>query len=139
MKKTVLPLMLLLLATVVLCWSAATWKSDKAFVYPDLSGFSSSTAMKRACYVSAEEAESMTTRALVETVVTYPYLIDMYAFDHPDLWFQSAQSLPMIRELCARPDGLAVLRAEAAKAGDDLLLRMGYTGLIGCMERAAQP
>ncbi len=137
-KKTILPLALLLLATVVLSWSAATWKSDKAFVYPDIRTFNSSNAGKRACRVPEEVAKNMTTRALAETVVTYPYLVDMYAFDSIDLWFQGFKGLPMVAELCARPDCLAVLRDEAAKAEGDVLRAMYYGSLIGCMERDAQ-
>lgn len=136
-KKTVLPLLLLLLATVVLSWSAATWKSDKAHVYPDITAFNSSTAKKRACYVSAEEAANMTTRALAETVLTYPFLIDLYAFDSPDLWFRVAKdSLPMVKELCAREDAVETLRAFSANAREDVL--MYCATLIGCMERDAQ-
>lgn len=139
MRKKILPLALLVLATAVLSYFAATWKSDRAHVYPDLTAFNSSTAKRRACYVSAEEAESLTTRALVETVVTYPYLIDAYAFDSPDLWFRGArQNLPMLKELCARPDGLEVLQEQAAKTENDLRLQMGYKLLIGCLERDAQ-
>ena len=138
-RKTVLPLVLLVCATVSLCCRAAGWKSDEAFAYPDVRSFSSSTAAKRACRVPEEVVENMTTRALAETVMTYPYLIDMYAFDHPDLWFQGFKNLPMVKELCARPDGLAALRAEVLKAieaeNDDLY---DYLNLIGCIERAAQ-
>ena len=143
-KKTVLPLLLLLLATVVLSWSAATWKSDVAFVYPDITAFNSTTAKKRACRVPEEVAKNMTTRALAETVLNYPFLLEMYAFDSADLWFQGFKSLPMVNELCARPDCLPVLRAEVLKAleeenddlyNDDLYY---YITLIGCMERNVQ-
>ena len=136
-RKTVLPLALLLVVTVVLCASAANWRSDKAFVYPDITAFNSTTAKKRACYVSAEEVENMTTRALVETVVTYPYLVDMYAFDSPDLWFRGAKNnLPMLKELCGREDAVETLRAFSANAQEDVLIYCAT--LIGCMERDAQ-
>lgn len=138
-KKTVLPLLLLLLATVVLSCFAATWKSDTAHAYPDIEAFNSSSAGKRACYVSAEEAENMTTRALVETVVTYPYLVDMFAFDSPDLWFRGAKkNLPMLKELCSRKDASEELREFPANAQDDGLTPLYCTTLIGCMEREAQ-
>jgi len=132
-----LPLALLLVVTVVLCASAANWRSDRPFVYPDIKAFNSTTAKKRACYVSAEEAENMTTRALAETVLTYPFLIDLYAFDSPDLWFRVAKdSLPMLKELCAREDAVETLRAFSANAQEDVL--MYCATLIGCMERDAQ-
>ena len=136
-KRTVLPLVLLVCATVILCCRAAGWKSDRAFAYPDITGISSSIGRKR-CRVSAEEAQNMTTRALVETVMTYPYLIDMYAFDHPDLWFSGARELPMFRELLSREDGLEVLKEEAEKVENDQLLQLDYHNLIGCVERALQ-
>ena len=136
-RKTVLPLALLLVVTVVLCASAANWKSDRPFVYPDIKTFNSTTAKKRAYYVSAEEAENMTTRALAETVLTYPFLIDLYAFDSPDLWFRVAKdSLPMVKELCAREDAVETLRAFSANAQEDVLIYCAT--LIGCMERDAQ-
>ncbi|MBR5537464.1 MAG: hypothetical protein IKU58_06145 [Clostridia bacterium] len=135
-KRTVLPLVLLVCATVILCCRAANWKSDKPFVYPDIQTFNSSNAGKRACRVPEEVAKNMTTRALVETVMNYPYLVDMYAFDSIDLWFKGVRNLPMMAELCARPDCLAVLRAEALKAENDDLGY--YINLILCLERAAQ-
>lgn len=36
---------------------------------------------RSACYVSREEAESMTTPALLETVLNYPFLVDLFAFN----------------------------------------------------------
>ena len=118
MKRRKTPVILLVTATLLLCHFAANWKSDVAFAYPDVAGVSSGIAKQR-CLVPAKAAESMTTRALVETVITYPYLIDMYAFDSADLWFRQAQNLPMFQELLAREDCLVVLKAEAEKAGDD--------------------
>ena len=139
MKRNLLPLALLVWATLVLSHFAANWKSDKPFVYPDITAFNSTTAKKRACYVSAEEAENMTTRALAETVVTYPYLVDMLAFDSPDMWFSGARtSLPMVKELCGREDAVAALQELGTNAGDDVLRPMYCATLIGCLERAAQ-
>lgn len=138
MSKKVVPLLLLMVMTVVLCCFASGWKSDTAHVYPDIKTFNSSAAGKQACYVSAEEAENMTTRALVETVLTYPYLADMHAFDLPDLWFRGAKdSLPMLKELCSREDALTVLHKQAENVGEDILLRMNCATLIACMERIA--
>ena len=138
MKRNLLPLALLVLATLVLSHFAANWKSDQPFVYPDITAFNSTTAKKRACYVSAEEAENMTTRALAETVVTYPYLVDMLAFDSPDIWFSGARTgLPMVKELCGREDAVAALQELGANTGDDVLRPMYCATLIGCLERAA--
>ena len=38
-------------------------------------------ARRSACYVSSEEADSMTTIALAHTVLDYPFLIDIFAFN----------------------------------------------------------
>lgn len=60
---------------------------DVAYDYPIVPGteqwnsFTSRDERVAACHVDAELLESMTTRALVETVLTYPMLIDMYAFN----------------------------------------------------------
>ncbi len=138
MKRKILPLTLLVLVTAALCCLASGWKSDTAHVYPDIKAFNSAAAGKKACYVSAEEAKNMTTRALAETVLTYPYLVDMHAFDSPDLWFRSAKdSLPMLKELCSREDALTALCKQAENAGEDVLLRMNCATLMACMERAA--
>lgn len=136
-KRAILPLALLVCATVILCDQAAGWKRDQAFQNPDITGVSSNIGKQR-CLVSKEDAQNMTTRALVETVMTYPYLIDMYAFDYPDLWFGRAKELPMFRELLAREDGLALLKEEAEKEENDHFLQMHYRTLIGCVERALQ-
>lgn len=140
MRKKIVPLLFLLAVTVVLCCFASQWKRDVAHVYPDITAFNSSAAGKRACYVSAQEAENMTTRALVETVVTYPYLVDIYAFNSPDLWFHGAKSsLPMLKELCSREDAAEKLREFPASVQEDVLTPLYCATLIGCMERDAQP
>ena len=130
-------LILLVCVTAVLSYQAASWKSDQAFLYPDIAGVSSSIG-KRRCRVSEEEAQNMTTRALVETVMTYPNLVDMYAFDYPDLWFRSARELPMFQELLSREDGLEVLKKEAEKVKDARLRQLDYQIVIGCIERATK-
>lgn len=61
--------------------------NDVAYDYPIVPGtdewkvFTSRDQRVAACHVDAELLESMTTRALVETVLTYPMLIDMYAYN----------------------------------------------------------
>ena len=62
-------------------------KTDVSHVYSVLPGtdewldLGSLEARREACYVSVEEADSMTTRALAQTVLDYPFIVDMYAFD----------------------------------------------------------
>lgn len=60
--------------------------SDQAHIYEVLPGeneWNSMTVGERldACYVGEEEAANMTTDALVETVLNYPYLINIYAYN----------------------------------------------------------
>ena len=56
-------------------------------------------------YVSAEEASKMTTEALVETVLNYPYLSDIYAFNTLQQGIASVSAgFPALPELLSRPD-----------------------------------
>jgi len=59
-----------------------------------------------ACWISSSVLERMTTQALVETILTYPFFIDVYAFDTLELGFSIAP-----------PQGLNVLleREDAAE------------------------
>ena len=84
--------------------------SDEPHVYTALPGTEEWVEMtprerRASCAVSKEEVEGMTTRALVETVVNYPYLINMYAYDKFDMGVQAvAESFPGLKELLSRED-----------------------------------
>lgn len=63
------------------------------------------------CYVSEEEASSMTTDALLETVLTYPYFINIYAYDSPTLGIEMvSRYFPALPELLSRPDVIETLQ-----------------------------
>ncbi|MDY2969812.1 MAG: hypothetical protein SOR83_07570 [Butyricicoccus pullicaecorum] len=63
------------------------------------------------CYVSLQEAKGMTTEALVETVVNYPYLVNMYAFDTLAEGIESVSSFfPGLAELLQRQDAVEALQ-----------------------------
>lgn len=68
-----------------------------------------------ACYVSAGIAENMTTEALIETVLEYPYWINVYAFDSLDLGIEMISSyFPPLPELLGRSDAITELREYSA-------------------------
>jgi hypothetical protein len=65
-----------------------------------------------ACRVDPDELARMTTPALVETVLTYPLLGDMFAFGSTDIGIRAVASrFAGIYELCSRGDALEALRA----------------------------
>ena len=84
--------------------------SSEPHVYDILPGSSEWDTMtlyerRAACYVSAEEAEAMTTDALVETVLNYPYLGDIYAFNTISMGIDIVSGrYPALSVLLARTD-----------------------------------
>ena len=66
---------------------------------------------RASCYVSEDEASSMTTSALVEPVLNYPYFINVYCFDSFDRGIEMlAQSFPPLAELLTRVDAYETLQ-----------------------------
>lgn len=60
---------------------------------------------RRISHVPREEVENMTTRALLETVLNYPYLVDIYAFNSIEEGIEIvADRCPALRELLLRED-----------------------------------
>ena len=54
--------------------------------------------------------EEMTTRALAETVLNYPYLVDMYAYGNTSQGYEIvSETFNGLKELENRPDGLSTL------------------------------
>ncbi len=63
-----------------------------------------------ACYIPQQIIENMTTEALLETVLDYPLLIDIFAYDTTNMGIELASTyLPGIPELLSREDALEVL------------------------------
>lgn len=62
------------------------------------------------CHVSSEEAAMMTTAALAETVINYPYLINMYAYGKLATGIEFVcRYCPALVELLSRPDAVDAL------------------------------
>lgn len=64
------------------------------------------------CAVSQAEVKGMTISALVETVINYPYLLNIYAYNSIDEGIQMVSSyFPGLPELVSRSDGAEALQA----------------------------
>ena len=73
------------------------------------------------CHVPAQLLESMTTEALVDTVLNYPLLINMFAFNTLDAGIRSVASyFGGIEELLARDDAVDKLRAYSASVDEQI-------------------
>ena len=89
--------------------------SDQAHVYHVLPGTEEWNEMEpqeryAACAVSEAEVEGMTTDALVETVLNYPYLINIYAYDSLALGIEEVSAyFPGLQELLSRNDAAEAL------------------------------
>lgn len=100
----------------------------EAHIYPILPGseeWETMTPHQRlaASSVSRQEVERMTTDALVETVLNYPYLVDMYAYNTIELGIeQVSRYFPGLSELFSRPDAITSLQdyafAERMRSGN---------------------
>ena len=108
--------------------------ADTAYIYPVLPGTEEwinigPEGRRKSCYLSAKEVEHMTTRALVETVVTYPFIVDINAFSnwqdpiHPN-WngvkIVAGERFPPLAVLMQRPDAVSALREYQATATTEL-------------------
>lgn len=66
---------------------------------------------RHACSVSVEEVMNMTTSALADTVINYPLLVDMYAYDTIEQGINAVnQYFPGLKEFINRPDALPYLQ-----------------------------
>ena len=67
---------------------------------------------RAACNVTAEEVSSMTTEALIETVINYPLLVDMFAYDTIAEGIEAVdQYFPGLKELLGRSDAMYYLQS----------------------------
>lgn len=136
--KKILTVLLTFMMLAVLCAGCASEKDEKAkqidtpYVYPIQPGteewakLDSQDAKLAACKVEPELMNSMTTEVLLETVLDYPPLINLYAYT------DMQQAIAVVSE---NFDGLQILhdREDAAEciqkaidAGIDDPLRMQY-------------
>ncbi len=92
--------------------------SDEPYVYPVLPGtaewesFPDSAARRRACYVDRETAEGLSTRALLITVMDYPFFGDFDTFNDPMARLITfVDEFPPMTVLSERTDAIEVVRA----------------------------
>lgn len=93
--------------------------------------YGSLTQMAEACDVPVEELQQMTTRALYQTVLDYPLLINICAFNDLQTGIASvSQYFGGLPELFSRPDALEVMRgyqiAEDDEDADIKAILAGY-------------
>ena len=134
MKKipTVLLTFMMLAVLCAGCASGKTKQVDTPYVYPIQPGteewakLDSLDAKIAACKVDPELMNSMTTEALLETVLDYPLLPNIYAFGSAELGIGSVsgyfEGLQMLRD---RGNAAECIQ-KAIDAGTDDPLRMEY-------------
>ena len=134
MKKipTVLLTFMMLAVLCTGCASGKTEQVDTPYVYPIQPGteewakLDSLDAKIAACRVDPELMNSMTTEALLETVLDYPLLPNIYAFGSAELGIGSVsgyfEGLQMLRDR----ENAAECIQKAIDAGIDDPLRMQY-------------
>lgn len=139
-KKRLFPLILFFIVTLIVLGIVIKVDRDKAqladtaYIYPVLPGTEEWNDLgpegrRKSCYLSASDVEYMTTRALVETVVTYPFIVDINANGnwqdpiHPK-WngvkLVAEEQFPPLAVLMQRPDAVIALREYEAAAKAEL-------------------
>lgn len=107
----------LLLSLSGYAFAADIQKNDEAHIYSVVPGsqeWKEMTLEERlaSCAVSQTEVKEMTTSALVETVLNYPYLLNIYAYNSIDEGIEMVSShFPGLSELISRSDGIEALQA----------------------------
>ena len=121
-KKSVLLLaaVLVLLCTVTMSIpsdAASPTQIDTPYVYPlqpntpEWKATISRMDRAAACQIPEDILPAMTTRALAETVLNYPFMVDLYVWNTTSIGFHVLlDDFNGLRELVSRPDGLEVLR-----------------------------
>ena len=97
---------------------------DTPYQYPVVPGTDEWTALTdhveklELCQIPEEILSNMTTRALAETVLAYPLLVDMYAWDSTAIGYQVVSAaFNGLAELERRPDGLSALEELEGETG----------------------
>ena len=109
-------------ASILSLWAVAVFKPaspytiDTPYEYPYVPGtqewidLGSTSARRRASQVPDEVLQHMTTDALLQTVLNYPFLSDMYAFNTIEMGYKAVKKhCNSLREFENRPDHLEVL------------------------------
>lgn len=122
----------------------SSYTIEKAYDYPVRPGMDEWTSYiepeqkLKAAYVPEDILKNMTTEALVETVLNYPLLIDMYAFETVELGYQAVSSIFYgLPELASRSDAITALKNYNIKnfsEKDDIDITYIYANtLIDCI------
>ena len=109
-------------ASVLTLWAVAAAKPaspytiDTPYEYPVVPGtpewlsYATVIGRRKACQVPDEILEHMTTDALLQTVLDYPFLSDMYAFNTIEMGYEAVRKhCNSLREFENRPDRLETL------------------------------
>ena len=109
-------------ASVLTLWAVAAAKPaspytiDTSYEYPVVPGtpewlsYATVIGRRKACQVPDEILEHMTTDALLQTVLDYPFLSDMYAFNTIEMGYEAVRKhCNSLREFENRPDRLETL------------------------------
>lgn len=110
-------------ASILSLWAVTTSKPpaspytiDTPYEYPYVPGtqewidLGSTSARRRAIQVPDEVLQHMTTDALLQTVLDYPFLSDMYSFNTIEMGYKAVRNhCNSLREFEARPDYLDAL------------------------------
>ncbi len=87
----------------------------KGYVFPVLPGSSSwlyddFSEMIKACSISEEKLKSMSTEALIQTVLVHPFILNVYAYDSVEEGYNNVKSYcDCLQELCLRKDRVECL------------------------------
>ena len=77
---------------------------------PEWDTFTTVAERRNACHVPLEELQAMTTEALVDTILNYPLLIDIYAYDDLETGIAAVSKyFGGIEELMRRNDAVEIL------------------------------
>ena len=95
-----------------------------------------------ACYVPLETVTNMTTEALVETILNYPLLINIYAYNSIEIGIEAVSTyFPAIEELLTRDDAYAVLYAystqTSARTADSGIISIYCDTLLDYIQTAS--
>lgn len=89
------------------------------------------------CQIPEDILPLMTTGALARTVIAYPFMVDMYAWDSTSIGYKVvALTFNGLQELERRPDGLSVLTMllqESARTSDEFFSRSYINTIINEM------
>lgn len=110
---------------------------EVAYVYPVRPGTDEWRALDtpekklEACHVPVEQLHCMTTDALLETVLNYPLLVNIYAYNSIEIGIRSVSAyFPGLDELFSRNDAASAFATYASAlqqrsaAGDSTLIEM---------------